>query len=77
MTIYSPLMHAIRLADAETFASHLHENPEAVAKGLSIMTENVLRLVRGCIRVGVDGFYISTQGGEASRFEDKRIFQNI
>ena len=76
MTLYSPLMQAIRQADAVTFANHLHENPEAVAKGLAIMTENVLRLVRGCKRAGVDGFYVSTQGGEASRFEDKNIFRN-
>jgi len=75
LTVYSPLMHAIRQADAETFANHLYEKPEAVAKGLSILTENVLRLVRGCMRVGVDGFYVSTQGGEASRFEDKSIFK--
>jgi uroporphyrinogen decarboxylase len=76
MTVYSPLMHAIRQGDAETVANHLYENPEAVAKGMSILTENVLRLVRGCMRVGVDGFYVSTQGGEATRFEDKSIFKN-
>ncbi|NTW44735.1 MAG: hypothetical protein HGB14_09965 [Anaerolineaceae bacterium] len=76
MTVYSPLMQAIRQADAEKVANHLYENPEAVATGLSIMTENVLRLLRGCMRVGVDGFYVSTQGGEATRFEDKSIFKN-
>jgi len=77
LTVYSPLMHAIRQADAETFANHLYENLEAVSKGLSILTENVLRLVRGCMLVGVDGFYVSTQGGEATRFEDKSIFKNL
>jgi len=76
MTLYSPLMQAIRLADAPTFANHLYENPDAVLKGLAIMTENVLRLVRGCKRAGVDGFYVSTQGGETSRFKDKSIFLN-
>ena len=39
------------------------------------MTENVLTLVRGCKRAGVDGFYASSQGGEAFRFQDPNIFQ--
>jgi len=76
MTLYSPLMQAVRLADATIFANHLYENPGAVSKGLAIMTENVLRLVRGCKRAGVDGFYVSTQGGETSRFKDKSIFKD-
>ncbi len=56
-------------------AEHLQENPQAVQKGLEIMTENVLRLVRGCKRAGVDGFYVSTQGGETFRFQDPEIFR--
>jgi uroporphyrinogen decarboxylase len=38
------------------------------------MAENVLRLARGCIQAGVDGFYTSSQGGEAGRFP-KGAFQ--
>lgn len=76
MTLYSPFMLAVRLDREARIADHLRENPEAVAKGLAIMTENVLKLVRGCKRVGVDGFYASTQGGEAFRFQDPNIFQH-
>lgn len=72
MTLYSPFMWAAHLGD---IASHLQEDPEAAKKGLEIMTENVLRLVRGCKRAGVDGFYASSQGGEASRFSERGIFQ--
>lgn len=72
MTLYSPFMWAAHLADV---TSHLNENPEAAKKGLEIMTENVLTLVRGCKRVGIDGFYASSQGGEAFRFQDPTIFQ--
>jgi uroporphyrinogen decarboxylase len=72
MTLYSPFMWAAHLGD---ITSHLHENPEAAKKGLEIMTENVLTLVRGCRRAGVDGFYASSQGGEAFRFHDPSIFQ--
>jgi uroporphyrinogen decarboxylase len=72
MTLYSPLMWAAHLGD---IAGHLEVDPEAAKKGLEIMTENVLTLVRGCKRAGVDGFYASSQGGEAFRFQDRSIFQ--
>ena len=75
MTLYSPFMWARHLAEDMVLADHLKENPEAVKKGLEIMTENVLNLVRGCKRVGVDGFYASSQGGEAFRFKGTDIFQ--
>ena len=75
MTLYSPFMWATHLDEDADIANHLKENPEAVKKGLAIMTENVLRLVRGCKRAGVDGFYASSQGGEAFRFQDLNVFQ--
>ena len=56
MTLYSPLMWALRLADPAIMAEHLRQNPDAVAKGMEIMTENVSRLVSACKRAGVDGF---------------------
>jgi uroporphyrinogen decarboxylase len=75
MTVYSPFMWAAQLAGAETLAEQLRENPAAVQAGLAIMTDNVLTLVRGCRRAGVDGFYVSSQGGEAFRFPGTDIFQ--
>jgi uroporphyrinogen decarboxylase len=75
MTLYSPFMWAAHLVEDEDIAKHLEENLEAVKRGLEIMTENVLTLVRGCKRVGVDGFYASSQGGEAYRFQNRNIFQ--
>jgi uroporphyrinogen decarboxylase len=75
MTLYSPFMWATHLDEDADIANHLKENPEAVKKGLAIMTENVLTLVQGCKRVGVDGFYVSSQCGEAFRFPDSGIFQ--
>ena len=76
LTVYSPFMQAARLADAGVFETHFKQNSAAVAKGLATMTENVLNLLRGCKRVGVDGFYVSTQGGETLRFPGTDIFQH-
>jgi uroporphyrinogen decarboxylase len=75
MTLYSPFMWAKHLVTDADLAAQLQENPAAVQKGLEIMTENVLQLVRGCKRVGVDGFYASSQGGEAFRFLGTDIFE--
>lgn len=75
LTIYSPFMWAKQTVGEEMLNAQLKENPDAVARGLAIMTENVLTLVRGCKRLGIDGFYVSTQGGESYRFARTPIFQ--
>ena len=76
MTLYSPFMWFKFLADADTVNVHFKENPEAMKKGLEIFTDYVLTLVHTCKQVGVDGFYASTQGGEAFRFGGTNIFQD-
>jgi len=74
VTLYSPFMCAGHCATAPVLLRHLEENPEAVKKGLEILTESQLLFVRACIKEGVDGFYASTQGGEAKRFSNPAIF---
>ncbi len=76
MTVYSPFMWAGHLAGADVLNQHMREDPVAVQKGLAVMTENVIELVRGCKQAGVDGFYVSTQGGEAFRFPGTDIFRS-
>jgi len=74
ITLYSPFMCAGHTAGLPLITSHLEENPEQVRKGLEIITDSLLLFVRECIRLGVDGFYASTQGGEAGRFRQARLF---
>lgn len=74
VTLYSPFMCAGHTAGG-LITQHLKEDPEKVKPGLEIITESLMRFVKGCITLGVDGFYTSTQGGEADRFEDKAIFE--
>lgn len=73
-TLYSPFMCAGQLCGEGLRDRHLGEDPEAVARGLDIITASLQSFVRGCIEVGVDGFYASTQGGEAARFGDRSVF---
>lgn len=76
MTLYSPFMCAGHCATAPVLRRHLEENPEAVKRGLEILTESQLIFVRACISAGVDGFYMSTQGSEAGQFSKLSIFKD-
>jgi uroporphyrinogen decarboxylase len=75
LTLYSPFMCAGHTTSDAMISTHLKEEPEKVKPGLEMITESLLSFVRACIRLGVDGFYASTQGGEAHRFADKAIFE--
>ncbi len=74
MTLYSPYMCAGHCATAPVLKRHLEENPEAVKRGLEILTESQMIFVRACIQAGVDGFYMSTQGSEAGQFSRPGVF---
>jgi uroporphyrinogen decarboxylase len=67
LTLYSPFMLAGQIAGADTVVRHIQENPEAFKKGISIIMEGLLVMVRECAALGLDGFYTSTQGGEKGR----------
>ncbi len=75
MTLYSPYMCAGHTASDSLLTEHLQLEPEKVKKGLEIITDSLRIFVRECIRLGVDGFYTSTQGGEAGRFDDPTTFK--
>jgi len=74
VTLYSPFMCAGHATSLPLLTAHLQENPEPVRKGLESITDSLMLFVRECIRLGVDGFYASTQGGEAGRFTDPQVF---
>ena len=75
MTLYSPFMCAGHTVGGDVLVDQIRENPEAVKKGMEIITESLRTFVRACITAGVDGFYHSTQGGETSRFEGSPLFE--
>ena len=83
LTLYSPFMFAGQVVgesghinrDTGRVIEHIRENPAAVQKGMEIITESLRLFVKECIRLGLDGFYTSTQGGEAGRLEDSELFK--
>jgi uroporphyrinogen decarboxylase len=74
VTLYSPFMCAGHSTSLDLLTQHLQQDPESVKKGLEAITDSLMRFVKQCVRLGVDGFYASTQGGEAGRFEAPGIF---
>jgi uroporphyrinogen decarboxylase len=74
VTLYSPFMCAGHAIGEEAVQRHLHEDPAAVATGMETITESLQAFVNACIRIGVDGFYHSTQGGEVHRLTDRALF---
>ena len=74
MTLYSPFMCAGHTTSLPLLTEHLEKDPERVRPGMETITRSLMLFVKECIRLGVDGFYASTQGGEAGRFREPRIF---
>ncbi len=76
MTLYSPFMWAGHCATLPVLLRHMEENPDAVKKGLDALTESQLLFARACMEIGVDGFYMSTQGSETNQLSDARLFKH-
>jgi uroporphyrinogen decarboxylase len=74
-TLYSPFMCAGQTVGRPALVKHIEEDGEAVRKGLDAITDSLLGFVRECRRLGVDGFYASTQGGEKGTFRDPGLFR--
>ncbi len=74
VTLYSPFMCAGHTVGRPVLVKHIEEDGEAVRPGLEAITDSLLGFVRECRNLGVDGFYASTQGGEAGTFRDPALF---
>jgi uroporphyrinogen decarboxylase len=76
VTLYSPFMSAGHTVGGDMITDHLLKDPEKVKKGMEIIAESTLIFANECIKLGVDGFLASTQGGEGFRFQDPSIFNH-
>jgi uroporphyrinogen decarboxylase len=77
VTLYSAIMHAGHAVGRDLLTAHLDEDPVGTAKGLQVINDAILVFVRECVQRGADGFYASTQGGEAGRFRDPGLFARV
>jgi uroporphyrinogen decarboxylase len=74
LTLYSPFMFAAQTTSYDLVTQHIKTDPDKVNVGMRTITNSVMRFVKECVRLGLDGFYTSTQGGEAARFSDSASF---
>ena len=70
VTLYSAYMFAQQTVGRDALRRQMAETPENVAIGLRTIVESMRNLIEGCIDAGVDGFYVSTQGGEEGLIPD-------
>ena len=77
MTLYSPFMCAGSTAGRQLVREHIETDPDHFKKGIEIITESLMIFVKACIKLGIDGFYASTQGGEADNFGGSPLFEEL
>jgi len=75
VTLYSPYMCAGHTVGRAALAQHVDTDGAAVERGLDTSASSLLEFVRECGNLGVDGFYASTQGGEAGTLRDPALFE--
>ena len=73
-TLYSPYQMAKQAVPWELLVQHVKEDAESVCRGMENITLSIMNFVHAAARVGVDGFYTCTQGGETNRVADQSLF---
>lgn len=73
-TLYSPYQLAKEAVPWKLLIEHVQQDPEAVCRGMENVTLSLLHFVQAAARLGVDGFYTCTQGGETNRVADRALF---
>jgi uroporphyrinogen decarboxylase len=74
LTLYSPFMILSRMVGEKVLNEGLTQDSEHAFKALETVTDSLLGFVRECRKLGLDGFYHSTQGGERDRFKNPETF---
>ena len=61
ITVFDPMIQAVTLAGREVIAAHLRDAPDAVAAGLTRITENTVELITHLRGAGADGIFLACQ----------------
>ena len=73
-TVYSPIQLATQAVPSALFVQHVKQDAELVCRGIENITLSLLNFVHAAARLGVDGFYMCSQGGETNRIDDLALF---
>jgi uroporphyrinogen decarboxylase len=64
-TIFNPLAQAKNLAGGDLLLVHMRKHPEAVLKGLEIITKSTQTFLDEAIQTGIDGVFYAIQHAQA------------
>lgn len=73
-TLYSPYQMAKQAVSREILVEHVKQDAESVCRGMENITLSIMNFVQAAARLGVDGFYTCTQGGETNHISDLPLF---
>jgi len=73
-TLYSPYQMAKQAVPWNVLVEHTKQDAESVCRGMENITLSLLNFAQAAARLGVDGFYACTQGGESNRVADRSLF---
>ena len=65
-TVFSPLAQAKNLVGRDNLITHIRKYPDAVQKGLKIITQTTGKFIEAVLETGVDGIFYAIQHAQAS-----------
>ena len=73
-TLFSPYQMAKQAVPWEVLVAHVKQDAESVCRGMENITLSLMNFAQAAARLGVDGFYTCSQGGETDRVADRALF---
>jgi len=73
-TLFSPYQMAKQAIPWAMLVKHVQEDAESVSRGMENLTLSLMNFAQAAARLGVDGFYTCSQGGETNRIADRVLF---
>jgi uroporphyrinogen decarboxylase len=75
-TIFNPMAQAKNLAGNDMLIAHIRQHPDAVMKGLEIISKTTKKFVEAAIDTGIDGIFYAIQHAQASllTLDEYKIF---
>ena len=73
-TLYSPYQMVKQAVPWQVVVEHIQQDAESVCRGMENLALSILTFAQAAARLGVDGFYTCTQGGETNRVANRDLF---
>ena len=74
-TVFNPLSQAKNLAGGDTLLIHLRQFPEAVMKGLEVISKSTSLFISAAMEAGIDGIFYAVQHAQSHLFSSSEFSQ--